>query len=277
MSHVVDLLKEHNILSVPVIKDGKPIGLLDTLDIATYVVHLWRFQRDAASGDINEQKLPGRFSSLQAQHLINFCGRNDYRFLHEDGTLGALLKEFAENTVQYHRMAIHNKEGKIVGIISQTDLLQFIGKHLDMLPQGNKTLKELGLLRGVVTMRADIILGDTLEVIASRGISAVALTDNENKLIANFSASDLRGAARGMIGSLAKSTIDFLHKYGRGPRPPIVESDSLTFSKAVDKLARLSYERIHRLYLLDDNDHPIGVFSMTDVFPVLCPTPTESL
>jgi len=278
MSYVVDLLKDHNILSVPVTKDDKPMGFLDTLDIAQYLVHMWRFRRDAATGEIDTTKLPERFGAKQAQHLINFSGRNEYRWLMEDASLEDLFKQFSESRTQYHRVGVHSKDGKILGIIAQSDLIQFIGKHLDVLPMADKTLKELGLLRGVVTMRSDIILGDTLEVIAAKGVSAVALTDYENKLIANFSASDLRGVTRGMVSWLSKSTIDFLQNYGRGPKPPIVETESTSFKQAVDKLARLSNERIHRLYLIDSNDRPIGVFSLTDVFPILYTTqPAEAM
>jgi CBS domain-containing protein len=275
MSRVLDVLDEHNILCVPVTKNDVPMGFVDTLDICQFLVHMWRMSRDWATGQVDTSKLPGKFSNASAQKLINFSGHDDYRFVKEDDNLETCLKIMSQKRFQYHRFGVHNKENRLIGIISQSDIIQFAGKHLDMLPQGSKTLEDLGLLRGALTMRQDIILGDTLEALSTHGISAIALIDTDGKLIANFSASDLRGLARAVFSWFGKSTIDFLHHFGRGPKPPFVESGSTSFKQAIDKIS--SKERMHRLYLVDKDDRPIGVCSYTDIMPLLLQAPMESL
>jgi len=276
LSYVFNVLKENNILSVPVLRDDKPMGFLDTLDICQYLVHQWRQQRDGATGEVDTHKLPEKFSGAQVQKFINFSGRNDYNFIREDSSLEECLQKMNERGFKYHRIAVHSNDHRLMGIVSQTDIMQFAGKNLDKLPLGEKSLRELGLVRGVVTMRSDAILGDALEALSDNGISALGLVDHQGKLVTNFSASDLRGLTRGVFSWLDKPTIDFLQHYGRGPKPPIVESPDSSFKQCAEKLAHLSKERIHRLYLVDADDRPIGVVSLSDALPLLSQPPPTS-
>jgi len=272
LSYVSNVLKDNNILSVPVLSnEGTAFGFLDTLDICQYYVHIWRQNRDAATGEVDNTKLPKKIASSTAQTFINFSSRNDYRFVYEDSTVKECLNKMNDGMFKGHRLAVHDKDNKLIGIISQTDIMQLAGKYLDKLPEKDKTLKELGLERGVVSMRWDNILGDSLDAISTTGVSALALVDNEGKLVANFSASDLRGLTRAVLGWMGKPTIDFLQHFGRGSKPPIVESVDTTFRACVEKLAHLSKERIHRVYLTDPNDRPIGIVSLSDVVTLLLP------
>jgi len=276
LSHVSKVLSENNILSAPILKGGNPMGFLDTLDMCQYLVHCWRQHRDAATGEVHKENLPEKFSSAVAQRFINSCGRNAYHFIYEDSTLEECLNTMVHDEFSFHRLAVHSRDNKIVGIISQTDIMQFAGRHLDILPEGNKSLRELGLVKGVVMVRMDGILGDTLEILAECKISGLALVDNEGKLVANFSASDLRGLPRAVFSWLSKPTIDFLQHFGRGVKPPIAESSDTTFRNIAEKLAHLSKERIHRVYLIDKDEHPVGVVSLSDIMPLLQPHETSA-
>jgi CBS domain-containing protein len=275
--YVFNLLKENNILSVPVTKDDKPIGFLDTLDVCQYLVHVWRQQRDAATGEVDTHQLPEKVSSAKVQQFINYSGRDDYRHIREDASLEECLNMMNEQGFKFHRLAVHNADNRLIGIVSQSDIMMYAGQHLEQLPKSDMSLKDLRLTRGVVTMRADIILGDTLEALSTKGISALALVDVDGKLVANFSASDLRGLTRAVFSWFDKPTIDFLKHFGRGPKPPIVQSPDTTLKDCAKELARLSKEeRIHRLYLVDNDNRPVGVVSLSDIMPLLIPQATPT-
>jgi CBS domain-containing protein len=268
LTFVSNTLSENKILSAPILKDNKPMGFVDTLDMCQYLVHCWREQRDAG-GQVDTSKLPEKFSGSSVQKFINFSGRDAYHSVKEDATLEQCLEMMHKEEFTAHRLAVHNKENKIIGIISQTDIMQWVANHLDKLPKGDKTLKELGLLKPVVMARAEAMLGDVLDILCQSKVSGLALVDSEGKIVSNFSASDLRGLQRAVYSWFNKSTIDFLQHFGMGPKPPIVQSGDTTFKDCAEKLAHLSKERIHRVYLVDNEDRPVGVVSLSDVMPLL--------
>jgi CBS domain-containing protein len=268
LTFVSNTLSENKILSAPILKDNKPMGFLDTLDMCQWLVHCWRERRDE-TGQVDRFKLPEKFSGSSAQKFINFSGRNAYHSIKEDETLRQCLEMLHKDEFSIHRLAVHSKENKLIGLISQSDIMQFAANHLDKLPKADKTLKELGLVRPVVMARAEAILGDVLDLLCQAKVSGLALVDSEGKIVTNFSASDLRGLQRAVYNWFDKSTIDFLQHFGRGPKPPIVQSPDTTFKDCAEKLAHLSKERIHRVYLVDEEDRPIGVVSLSDVMPLL--------
>jgi CBS domain-containing protein len=260
----MDVLKENNILSVPVLLNGKPMGFIDTLDICQYLVHVWN-QNRSPTGEVDTSKLPAGFSDAKAQKFINFSGRGAYRYVLEDATLAECIQQMVE--YRTHRLGVHSKEHELKGILSQSDILQFANQNINTIPLADKNLEELNMIRGCVMMLAERPLGDILEVLSSEGISAVALVDHEQKLVANFSASDLRGYARAVFSWFHKPTIEYLQNvHKKNLRLPIFESPQSKLSHCVQRLAK---ERIHRQYVVDKEQRPTGVVSLTDIMPLL--------
>jgi len=167
-----------------------------------------------------------------------------------------------------HRLAVHNSENKLMGIISQSDINQFASQHVDKIPLAGLNLKELGLVRGCIMMKEDATLGDVLETLSRQKLSAIALINEELKLRANFSASDLGGITRKLFKRFNEAAIDFLREIGKGsiPKTPIVESLDNTLK---DCIKTLEEQKIHRVYLQDQDQHPIGVVSLADIMPLL--------
>jgi len=109
-------------------------------------------------------------------------------------------------------------------------------------------------------------------------LSAVPIIDNEGNLIANFSASNLKGLRQHTFMSLllpvlAYLTIqpeskDFRRNLSRFKSiHPVTCTAETSFEVAVERMVS---HRVHRLWVVDDGK-PIGVVSIGDVFKVFLP------
>merc|ERR1711991_1200687 len=100
-----------------------------------------------------------------------------------------------------HRIAIttdtKDSSKPIKAMVTQTDIVRFIHKHLDkVLPfKSNATLKELGLtekLKKVYTATVGQPLYEVFQLMASCNISAVPIVDEKGVLVASLSAANIR-------------------------------------------------------------------------------------
>jgi CBS domain-containing protein len=266
VGHIWETLRINEILSVPVIAGESVVGIVDVLDICEYVVHISRTYGGSWS-KTEAKHLARKFSEAEAQRLINFSGVDYFHSVTDTASLEEAMKRLS--TFKAHRLVVLDGQNKLVGILSQSDINRFAAQHLDKIPLAGLTIKELGLAHGCVMMKEESTLGDVLMTLSLHKLSAVALINSELRMTANFSASDLRGATRKMFTKFNEASIDFLRDdVGKGhlPKSPIVESLDNTLKDCVKTLAE---QKIHRVWLQDEDRHPIGVISLTDVMPML--------
>ena len=104
-------------------------------------------------------------------------------------------------------------------------------------------------------------------------VSAVAVVDTNGRLVANLSASDLRGVNFSNLEMLLGSVFEFLEAEKRTPNQlksdqlKSVEPGSVVGEVGVSMMEHM----IHHLWVVDDDDHPIGVVSMSDVLALFVP------
>jgi CBS domain-containing protein len=261
---VWQVLQANEILSVPVVKGDVVAGFVDVLDICEYVVRLTNENTNWSEAEAKH--LARKLNEAEAERLINLSGVNYYNSVTEDATVEDAIKKLA--TFRSHRLAVLNDKNQLLGIISQSDINQFALKHIDEISPGSLTVKSLGLVHGCIMMGDDTTLSDILRTLMIHKFSAVALVDESMKLKANFSASDLRGVTRRIFSKFFQSGYDFLKENGKGvvPKIPIVESPEITLK---DCIRRLAEQKVHRMWLEDKHNHPIGVVSLTDIMPLL--------
>eukprot|EP00882_Tetradesmus_deserticola_P002977 GHRQ01003161.1.p1 GENE.GHRQ01003161.1~~GHRQ01003161.1.p1 ORF type:complete len:423 (+),score=182.98 GHRQ01003161.1:682-1950(+) len=201
-----------------------------------------------------------------------------------------------------HRVAIYDSQFRITNIISQTDIIKFISMNKDELGElASKTAAELGWAsRPVVTVGPDVSAIEAMLLMNERQISALAIVDGVGKIIGNFSVSEMRTIMAEHFGALALPVGEFLalehgtefqgyshihehevvqskgHKFitdriaRARPRTPgeevgqnlILVTPQATMVDIVDKIVR---HRIHRVYVIDDQERPVGVVTCTDV------------
>jgi len=169
---------------------------------------------------------------------------------------------------------VFNKDGSVVGIISQSDIIRFLSKNKSCLdPLRNRSLEKLGLLGEVVTVSAQEPVINVFSELYMRGITGMGVVDSNGKLIGNVSASDLRGLQWFDFASLTLSVQDFLtsakaRTVARECHSMHMRVVELHPSSTLEELITVfANSRVHRVYICEEKI-PVGVVTLTDVLSV---------
>jgi len=270
----LSLLKQFDITGLPVLDKGRPIGLIDVLDIAAYALFLWR--NCAHSGKITELLEKNKFFDKKVLKLANFSGNNRWIAANENSTLFECLQKFCEN-FNCHRLPIINNNGDVVKILSMADILKFASKNLNNIEISKLTLREIPhLFRPCVMIRHDNLFIEALASLIDNRVSGLAVVDWENKLEANLSASDLRGLLPAAFELFDKPIIDFLRQATetKSKIPPIALNNTCTFGETLNEMTS---QKIHRIFLNDRTGRFYGIVSCTDLVHSLTPKASTAM
>lgn len=166
--------------------------------------------------------------------------------------------------------------GDVVNIVTQSALVQTLGANLERFKAvGGRTLEELGLgQRGtVLSVTENQPLQDAFDLIRQHDVSAVPVLDGEGRIKGNVSARDAR-----LIVSSTK-----IYKLLKMPVSTYLDvvTDGSQFSaitcppteKMEDVVRLLTNNRIHRVYVVDEDRKPIRVVSLRNVLTKFCKEP----
>jgi len=205
-----------------------------------------------------------------------------------------------------HRVALFNDAGCIEQIISQSDIIKFLSRHKTELgPTGTRTVEQLGLISySVEGVHPETPAVEAMASMSRKRISSLAVLDANGKILGNFSQSDMRTIISSNFGALAlpvgeylahENRVEFvgfnrLHEEGvegtaghkfvmdrvarKRPVTPGGEvGQELVLARKSDSLSgvidMLVTNRIHRVYVVDESDVPIGVITCTDILKKL--------
>ncbi|KAJ3120407.1 hypothetical protein HK098_004636 [Nowakowskiella sp. JEL0407] len=105
-------------------------------------------------------------------------------------------------------------------------------------------------------------------------VTAVAVVDKHGSLVANLSASDLRGMKKATLESLTLNVFEFLETYAKRTSTQIKADQLKTVtedSTFYDALAMITNSYIHRVWITSDDDKPVGVVTLTDILGFFVP------
>jgi len=264
------VLAEKNILSVPVLDhvSGNFIGFVDVLDISGYVLSFW-------SKNLPRWKshhFPSSdFFNSEVRSVLNFSGVDTPAAVDEHTTLKDLIKIFNQPQKHHHhhlhRVAVASN-GVIVNILSQSDVVTFLYANLENLPISNQPVANLITTHHPIVVRVDTPFVEALELLYRNRVTGIALVDESFHLDGNLSASDLRGIIPFSFDAFDHSVLQFLAKGTKtglaGPSVTCAPGSPLR-----DVITSLVTQQVHRAYVVDDNNRPLGVISMSDIIAVI--------
>ncbi|KAI8847498.1 hypothetical protein BC829DRAFT_444464 [Chytridium lagenaria] len=135
---------------------------------------------------------------------------------------------------------------------------------------------KLGMLQNVVTVPVTFTAIAAFRVMYMHRVTAVAVVEEHGGLVANLSASDLRGitADKESLGALLLPVFEFLEtRTHRNPEQ--IKADQIRVVKPSDTLSMavgsMVKSKIHRVWVQNSNDRPIGVVTMTDAISAFIP------
>jgi len=263
-------LSDSHILSAVVTDSAAPgvIGFVDVFDLLVYVLELTSESKDITKESIENLKWEGKcFVRQETGPLVNISQTDPYLSVKEDTPLLDVVRIFAS---EVHRLAVVDKVQKerVLNVISQTDIIKFltergvwIGSKLE------KPITEVGLEPlGVCSVRDENNVVDVLRFMKTRSVGGVAIVDRDNRLIANFSASDLVGLNESNFPLVALNVKEFLTRMYGYPKAPI-------FCKTTDTvetiMLKLTVHKVHRIYVVNNHMQPTGIITLTDLMQFL--------
>lgn len=257
----MQILAQHGITSAPVynLELNQYIGFIDVLDLAVFVSYMFyeNFQKHPHLYDPKE--LRARFS-LPVKDVINVSKKDPFWTVDSNESIGFLINNFLK--VGIHRVPVE-ENGKVVGIVSQSDVVRFLQKHHSHTSYTtDKTIYELGLdKREVVSVKNDATLMEAFNTILANGVSGIAVVDfSTGALLNNLSASDLKGLTE---QSFFRLEVQLHQLFANSPKKPPVTCFSQ--DKLQDVLTQIEKTGVHRVFVVDKENKPMSVITLTDI------------
>jgi len=228
--------------------------------------------------------------SLYSKTLAELEGEIDFtrdpaHTISEDVTLLEAVQIMVRT--QCHRVVVMNSSGDIVNIITQSRIVQLLATMADILPSTDKSLEELGIsLKGnVMSVRGSETAYVAFKRMFELNVSGLAILDEKGSLIGNMSATDIKLVAYKpeYWSLLGKTVSEYLREMRYHPeakvRPGVFallhdEAQGIVVKcRPINSfgyvIRLLSYYRVHKLYVVDDYQMPVGVVSLYDVLSIV--------
>ncbi|GAB4817789.1 hypothetical protein N2152v2_004835 [Parachlorella kessleri] len=213
------------------------------------------------------------------------------------------LKPAAHGT-PYHRLAVFDYDCAkadpldaaagvhVTNIVSQTDIVAFLDKQRDSLkPLLDRSLTEAGLQpKPVLCVPAVMPAINAFKAVLGSHVGCAGVVDlhRHGALVAQVSTSDLRGLLPQHFQLLGLPVLEFLERSLGGWEPPPtsltqtfgvksprkttrdvrVETCSMQ-STLGEVLARVVELHLHRLFVVDEENRPVNVITLTDLLALL--------
>jgi len=159
-------------------------------------------------------------------------------------------------------------EDMVVGLLTESDLVRFVAENFMWIKREKlfqQTLRELGLgNRKPITVDQNVQAYQAFLEIHKHGSEGAAMVDTNGKLIANVSASNIKGMTRRNFQLLSRPLVHFLSRDRKRGwwHLPVCTSLDTTFETVILQFVAT---KIHRMYIIDEEGKPIGEISLSDV------------
>jgi len=259
------ILYDTGILSVPVADQNIHIypkhiaGFIDLLDILAYLIHVCEAYSLSYS---NPSALATHFLGKHVGDLIDYSSRDKFKTVLEEDDLLSVMEVLGQGT---HRVAVVNVLCDIQNLIAQSDVVQLIAANIALLGQyADAPIQNLGFLKQLVLVHASEPALTAFRRMNDMRVSAAPMVDDNGKYVGTLSVSDLKGLNADSFEFLKGTTQEFSEKHHYAMNVPLVCSPTDSFKKAISDLAQTQCRK-HRVWIIDQDQRPVGVISHTDV------------
>lgn len=256
---VINILASHNFMSAPVLTEaGTMKGIVSVWDIVTGL----RSRIDASGLSSLAKVAPAFFKepiaalvreetpfprTLPMNKLFEIFGSGTQHVFLDEGDTGL----------------VSDTPPKICAVATQSAAVRFACPFLTLCALGAKTMAELGFAKGsVVSVKASTAVIDALALITDSQLTALAVVDDKGKLLGNLSVRDFLGLRTSTYEALTEPIITFLQKHSPASLEPISCRPDTSFYTVVHRLVK---RRLYRMWVIDAEDRPISVMSLTNV------------
>lgn len=264
----LELLGKRNITSLPIMsKDHKPLGIVSIFDVTSFIA-FGIFDNGVLNKAKLEEKMNHPISGLIGGHEE---GKNLWIY-GGDTPLSKVTEPMSKGV---HRalvlQRVDEQNQPIYRIITQTDVVRHFLHYGECYPDVKKSLEDLNLASAagtfVNTMKATDTTLHGLTIMQQKDVAALPVVDENGSIITTLSASDLRGLTKAEVENLSLPVLEYLkgRRNGRLTVPVTCFPTDNLFLMMMKALAA----QVHRLWVVDSKNTPIGVVSLSDMINIL--------
>lgn len=267
-------LAKHGFLSAPVLKldSTEYTGFIEMSDIVHYIVSSFGTEKPVTNENyllilVEDELFKKQLVADAVEHPLS--SKALFKGINEDYSLFSALEMIAREP-KVHRVPILDSSGKLVGLITQSMIIQFLNENLEKLgPKRGKPIMQCVRSSNVLSVKESDLAINAFKLMAEKNVNGIAVVDKDGKLVDNISTRDLKaiGVDAKLFWRLYQSASNFrnnvIHTFGaERPSNPVCLSDMDTLEDAIKILAET---KVHRLFIVDENFVPISVISLKDV------------
>jgi len=267
--HGFQKLLDNNILSAPVwdTKEGKYIGFLDIRDLVSFCVFIHDNNLEAESLlDIVNFGAKMFKHATDGVTLPYLARRNPFHAVKHTASLHDVVEILAKGI---RRAPVVDDTGKVVNIVSQSSIIQFVNKHIhEIKPLFDEKLENLNVGSSpVLTVTKETRAIDVFRMMDHHMRSGVAVVDTSGGLLGYTSGPDLKLFIQTpSVGVLQLPIMTFLNK---------IRAQSIDISTPVTTcslhepasllIGKLVATRSHRVFVVTNDYRPSKVVSIVDL------------
>jgi len=274
---IVDVWKgliKYNFWSCPVLQKTKDkyYGFVDLMDILDTVIGIFGRNKLENTEDFwNANAMDEVFQKKTVSEVMTYplSRKNPFHPVTKGYSLFSAIELLAREH-GLHRIPVIDENRKLVNIITQTQVIQFLNKNINKMgPIKDRPITMMPSARStVVKVSENETTLEAFKLMHYKNITGVAVVNDEGKLVGAISHSDLKliqSDAR-MFWRLYQTVKNFLLKnrkegYER-PTHPIVADSHETIETALRKFEE---NHVHRIFVVDDHKKPVGIISLKDI------------
>jgi len=249
------------ILSVPIATPSKAKvgvhGFLDLFDLLSYLLELWD---DNEAAEIDGIKMLGeRFLTHNVCDLIDRSDNDVYAAVTGTEHAHRLIRLFG---LGVHRVAMLDMKGSLANILSQSDVAKYLYANIHLLgDHANKPILNLKMISSdkLITADNDQTAISAFKLLAQNFISAVPIINKNGVLTGTLSLSDLK-LIQDDLSPLLFTTEQY--KSIKEAIPNVVCTPETSLGVVIGLLAS---NNIHRVWVVDSENKPTSVISVTNV------------
>jgi len=152
-------------------------------------------------------------------------------------------------------------------MISQLDVVEFLANHMDSISQiVNNQLKDIGVLKPVFSVKEREQVIECMKILQSNKVSALAVLTEEGEVIGAFSSHDVKYVIKHEYSKLYEPLSKWINT---AVGWPVALPPDATLGEAI---SALQTDMVHRLWVVGENNEPVGVVALTDIIRIVVDT-----
>lgn len=261
-------LRKKQTFFAPVVNSmGNCIGFVEMIDLVAHGLNLHPSEQHEITHE-NAQHIPTseKFKSNATVGEIVQRKQKPLIQVHPNTALLAVIDEFSKGA---RRAVVVGEDNKPINTIAQFDMGLFLVRHSLQLKDPMELnisqmyqLHSLGHGAPVKVLASGITVMETIRMMDSLNLSGIALVNETDQLVGNFSAADMQLLCmEWTLPFLTQRVSEFLD-YMKFKRDYLACFESTTIEAV---LLRMALEKVHRLYVVNEQFQLVGTVSLTDI------------